>query len=69
VCGRHECGYALRMSDARPSTPVRVTPYRNGPYLVRGPFELVDQDGTVIETTRRTIALCRCARSATGRTS
>ena len=42
--------------------PVRVTPYRDGPYLLRGPFELVDQDGNVIEAGRRTVALCRCGR-------
>lgn len=53
--------------DRRPAAdaPVRVTPYRDGPYLLRGPFELVDQDGNVIETGRRTIALCRCGRSQT----
>ncbi len=45
--------------------PVRVTPYRDGPYLIRGGFELTDQDGNVIETGRRTIALCRCGRSRT----
>ena len=49
----------------RPEPPVRVTPYRDGPYLLRGPFELVDQDGNVIKTGRRTIALCRCGRSQT----
>jgi CDGSH-type Zn-finger protein len=42
---------------------VRVTPYQDGPYLLRGPVELSDQDGNVIETGRRTIALCRCGRS------
>ena len=41
----------------------RITPYRDGPLLVRGDFEMVDQDGTVIETRRKTIALCRCGRS------
>ena len=40
-----------------------VTPYRDGPYLVRGTFELVDQDGRTIEVRRKTIALCRCGRS------
>jgi CDGSH-type Zn-finger protein len=42
----------------------RITPYRNGPYLVRGPFVLVDQDGNEIEVKRRVVALCRCGRSA-----
>lgn len=43
----------------------RITPYRNGPYLIRGDFTLVDQDGEEIELTRRTIALCRCGKSRT----
>lgn len=41
----------------------RITPYRNGPYLVRGPFVLVDQDGNEIEVGRRVVALCRCGKS------
>jgi CDGSH-type Zn-finger protein len=42
----------------------RITPYRDGPILVRGPFTLVDQDGNEITTHQKTIALCRCGRSA-----
>jgi CDGSH-type Zn-finger protein len=42
----------------------RITPYRDGPILVRGPFTLLDQDGNEIETHQKTIALCRCGRSA-----
>ncbi len=42
-----------------------ITPYRNGPYLVRGPFRLLDQDGNEIEVRRGTIALCRCGKSRT----
>ncbi|HYF26964.1 MAG TPA: CDGSH iron-sulfur domain-containing protein [Baekduia sp.] len=41
----------------------RITPYRDGPLLVRGPFTLVDQDGTEIAFDRSTVALCRCGRS------
>lgn len=41
----------------------RITPYRNGPYLVRGPFVLVDQDGREIESKRAVVALCRCGKS------
>jgi CDGSH-type Zn-finger protein len=44
-------------------TPTRITPYRNGPYLIRGPVVMVDQDGNEIELKRRVIALCRCGRS------
>jgi CDGSH-type Zn-finger protein len=42
---------------------VKIVPYRNGPYLVRGPFTMVDQDGNEIEIKRRVVALCRCGRS------
>jgi CDGSH-type Zn-finger protein len=42
---------------------VRITPYRDGPLLVRGPVELVAADGTTIEHRRRTVALCRCGKS------
>ena len=42
----------------------RITSYRDGPLLVRGPFRLEDQDGNVIEPGRDgTIALCRCGKS------
>lgn len=44
-------------------SPTKITPYRDGPYLVRGPFSLVDQDGNEIEVRRRVVALCRCGRS------
>ncbi|HYV16436.1 MAG TPA: CDGSH iron-sulfur domain-containing protein [Conexibacter sp.] len=47
----------------RAAARVRVTPYPNGPYLLRGAFELIDHDGNPIETDRRTVALCRCGRS------
>jgi CDGSH-type Zn-finger protein len=41
-----------------------ITPYRDGPYLVRGDFAFTDQEGNEIEARRRTVALCRCGRSA-----
>ncbi len=41
----------------------RITPYRDGPLLVRGPFKLTDQDGNEIDARRETIALCRCGHS------
>ena len=40
-----------------------ITPYRDGPLLVRGPFKLRDQDGNEIEVRRETVALCRCGKS------
>jgi CDGSH-type Zn-finger protein len=42
---------------------VVITPYRDGPLLVRGPFKLQDQDGNVIDVGRKTVALCRCGKS------
>ena len=41
-----------------------ITPYRDGPLIVRGDFRLVDQDGVAIDPGRRTVALCRCGRSS-----
>lgn len=45
--------------------PVVIVPYQDGPYLVRGPVELRDQNGTPIPLNRATIALCRCGKSRT----
>lgn len=47
------------MSEAGPT----ITPYRDGPLIVRGKFMLLDQDGNPIETGRDPIALCRCGKS------
>ena len=41
----------------------RITPYEDGPYIVRGAFKLTDQAGNEIDAGRKTIALCRCGRS------
>jgi CDGSH-type Zn-finger protein len=43
----------------------RITPYPDGPYLVRGEFEVTDANGEVIDVRRKTIALCRCGASRT----
>jgi CDGSH-type Zn-finger protein len=40
-----------------------ITPYADGPYIVRGNFRVTDQDGNDIDLGRRTVALCRCGRS------
>lgn len=47
------------MSEADPT----ITPYRDGPLIVRGGFRLLDQEGNEIETGRDTVALCRCGKS------
>jgi CDGSH-type Zn-finger protein len=43
--------------------PTTITPYSNGPLIVRGPFRIVDESGNEIDAGRRTVALCRCGRS------
>jgi len=43
---------------------VTVTPYEDGPLLVRGNFELRTPDGELIDPGRATVALCRCGLSA-----
>lgn len=50
--------------DDDPRAGATITPYRDGPLIVRGHFRLVDQDGVQIDPGRDTIALCRCGRSA-----
>lgn len=40
-----------------------ITPYRDGPLVVRGTFCLTDQDGNEIKAGRDTVALCRCGKS------
>jgi CDGSH-type Zn-finger protein len=42
---------------------VVIVPYCDGPYLVRGPAALRDQDGAEITAGRATFALCRCGKS------
>ncbi len=42
-----------------------IVPYRDGPYLVRGPVAMRDQRGNPMVLARDTIALCRCGRSQT----
>ncbi len=46
-----------------PGDGATITPYRDGPLIVRGDFRLVDQDGAEIDPGRTTIALCRCGKS------
>ena len=41
-----------------------ITPYPDGPLLVRGEVDLRTADGEPIAPHRRTVALCRCGLSA-----
>ena len=50
--------------EPEPAEPeVTITPYRDGPLLVRGPVKFVDQDGEEIAIDRKVVALCRCGKS------
>jgi len=55
-------GTGIGMSSNQ-SNPATITPYPDGPYLVRGDFTVLDQDGVEMPLERRTIALCRCGKS------
>jgi CDGSH-type Zn-finger protein len=48
----------------RPRDAVVVTPYPDGPLLVRGDVDILGPDGTPLPRRRRTVALCRCGLSA-----
>ncbi len=41
----------------------KISTYEDGPYLVRGPFRLVDAEGDEFSVAKETIALCRCGAS------
>jgi CDGSH-type Zn-finger protein len=51
------------MSDR--TMEVVITPYRDGPLLVRGPVRIQDQEGREIVVERNVVALCRCGKSRT----
>lgn len=53
-----------RLTRERPGG-VSIVAYKDGPYIVRGDFQVLAQDGTEIDAGRRTIALCRCGKSRT----
>jgi CDGSH-type Zn-finger protein len=47
-----------------PEPRASITPYPDGPLIVRGDFTLLTPDGATIDPGRRSVALCRCGRSA-----
>ncbi len=51
-------------TEPAPEAATTITPYEDGPLLVRGDFVLITPDGVSIEAGRRTVALCRCGKSA-----
>jgi CDGSH-type Zn-finger protein len=54
---------AGKKERVRPKDAVIITPYRDGPLLVRGPIRLLGPDGEPIRCDRDPIALCRCGKS------
>jgi CDGSH-type Zn-finger protein len=56
-------GYSHGMHSESHS-PATVTPYEDGPLLLRGEFELRTPEGELIDPGRDTVALCRCGLSA-----
>ncbi|MFD3479833.1 CDGSH iron-sulfur domain-containing protein [Streptomyces sp. NPDC058695] len=51
-----------------PTTPERarrVTVDPEGPMLVEGPVEMLDDDGTLVTSDRFVVAVCTCRRSRT----
>jgi CDGSH-type Zn-finger protein len=53
-----------RMEEQPGEQPATITPYPDGPLIVRGAFELCELDGTPIPRSGKAVALCRCGRSA-----
>jgi len=41
-----------------------ITPYPDGPLILRGRFVITARDGQPVQAGRRTVALCRCGHSA-----
>lgn len=41
-----------------------ITPYPDGPLIVRGRFVITGPDGLPVPAGRKTVALCRCGKSA-----
>lgn len=48
------------MTEQTPS----ITPYPDGPLIVRGPIELRTASGDPVPRKRSTVALCRCGLSS-----
>lgn len=61
-----DCGalVATKAGAAVTEQSPAITPYPDGPLIVRGPIELREPNGELIPQKRNTIALCRCGLSA-----
>ena len=61
-CGHDASEYAPTPNGS--GDGASITPYPDGPLIVRGDFEIVSTDGTVVPNGRKTVALCRCGVSS-----
>src|SRR5947209_20460681 len=59
-CDRPLKGSLITVADRN---TVVITPYRDGPLLIRGPVALLDSAGRPIANQRAPVALCRCGKS------
>jgi len=57
-----EHGTAAERRDAERGAV--ITPYPDGPLILRGRFVITGPDGQPVQAGRRTVALCRCGKSA-----
>jgi CDGSH-type Zn-finger protein len=57
-----ERGAATERHDAEPGAV--ISPYPDGPLIVRGRFVITGPDGQPVPAGRKTVALCRCGKSA-----
>jgi|SRR5580704_14233094 CDGSH-type Zn-finger protein len=57
-----ECATAAERHDAERGAV--ITPYPDGPLILRGRFVITGPDGEPAPAGRRTVALCRCGKSA-----
>lgn len=57
-----EAERAVGEPEAPGAAPVSVKVLANGPYLLKGPIEIVDADGSIARTVTK-VALCRCGHS------
>jgi CDGSH-type Zn-finger protein len=59
---RQERETAAEQHEAEPGAV--ITPYPDGPLIVRGRFVITGRDGQPVPAGRKTVALCRCGKSA-----
>jgi CDGSH-type Zn-finger protein len=62
--GRSAAEISASAASRREAADAVVTVYEDGPLILRGQFVITAQDGQPIPAGRRTVALCRCGRSA-----